>query len=59
MRFLDGLVFGSLALQAAARHLTVPGKAFDRFITIWLENTDYDSLSTYLPLPHNRDGQDR
>lgn len=34
------------AAQATAKtsHETsnVPGKAFDRFITIWLENTDYD-----------------
>jgi hypothetical protein len=37
------------AAQATAKtaHTTshVPGRAFDRFITIWLENTDYDKAA--------------
>jgi hypothetical protein len=49
MRFFAGVVFASAVSQAAATHY-VSGKAFDRFVTIWLENTDYDSLYPEFPI---------
>ncbi|KAA8893303.1 acid phosphatase [Sphaerosporella brunnea] len=47
MRFLQGIVTMALATAAIANplHKVVPGKAFDRFVTIWLENTDYDKAA--------------
>jgi hypothetical protein len=43
MRFFAGLVFAAAVVSQAAAKEYVSGKAFDRFVTIWLENTDYDS----------------
>lgn len=54
MRFslLDSLAIASVIVPATqatpeTTHITshVPGKAFDRFVTIWLENTDYSKAA--------------
>jgi acid phosphatase len=40
------LLAASGALAASTRgYAKVPGKAFDRFVVIWLENTDYDKAA--------------
>ncbi|KAK5171903.1 uncharacterized protein LTR77_003540 [Saxophila tyrrhenica] len=44
---LTSLAIAGAIAQPATTHKTssVKGKAFDRFITVWLENTDYDKAA--------------
>ncbi|KXX82306.1 putative acid phosphatase [Madurella mycetomatis] len=45
MRRLPLAVLGLACLEVAFTASLVPGKAFDRFITIWLENQDYAKVA--------------
>ncbi|KAI5778321.1 acid phosphatase [Geopyxis carbonaria] len=51
MKFCDVLLFAVAAAAAStpvepkSPTSSVKGKAFDRFITVWLENTDYDKAA--------------
>ncbi|CZR52613.1 related to acid phosphatase Pho610 [Phialocephala subalpina] len=42
MRFGAAVLFGATATVASAAY--VPGRAFDRFVTIWLENQDFTEV---------------
>lgn len=45
MKVLTVALALSTAIVSVAAHSTVPGKAFNRFVTIWLENTDYSKAA--------------
>ncbi|KAK4152885.1 phosphoesterase family-domain-containing protein [Chaetomidium leptoderma] len=45
MRRLFVSLLGGACIRAVAAAGPTPGKAFDRFITIWLENMDYDKVN--------------